>query len=160
MSVTFHPTKTPTAELCRLRYWCDTETLVVTIASAREIAHTHSVMCGECGSYGGVLVDEVHDFVEVNLANSNAARIMHLLGYTGDDVYCGSAAADDFLGRLLVADGLLETSDEREPQTFTGHGGATLIDLGEPAGYLNEKIGLLIDLVNWAKANNSDICWS
>jgi hypothetical protein len=159
MSVTFHPTKTPTAELCELRYWCDMETTTVTADVARDVAHTHSITCSECGGYGGVLVDEVHDFVTVNLANGNAARVMQLLGYTGDDIYCGSAAVDDFLGRLLVADGLLETSDERAPQTFTGHRGATLIDLGERAGYLNEKISLLIDLANWAKANNSDICW-
>lgn len=160
MSVTFHPTKTPKAELCSLRFWCDTETTTVAADVARDVAHTHSIVCGECGSYGGVLVDEVHDFVEVNLANTNAARIMRLLGYDEDDVYFGSAAADDFLGRLLVADGLLETSDERAPQIQKGRGGATLVDVGEPAGYLNGKLALLIDLANWAKNNDSDICWS
>jgi hypothetical protein len=160
MSVTFYPTKTPKAELCSLRFWCDMTTQNVAADVARDVAHAHSITCSECGSYGGVLVDEVHDFVEVNLANSNAARIMQLLGYSGEDLYCGSAAVDDFLGRLLIADGLLETTDERAPHTRKGQLGATLIDLGERAGYLNEKLALLIDLTNWAKSNNSDICWS
>ena len=159
MSVTFQPTNTPAAELYSIRYWCDTETTTVPAADARGIAQSHDDSCGECACYGGVLVDEVHDFVTVNLANGNAARVMRLLGYSGDDVYCGSARVDDFLGRLLVADGLLETSDERRPQTFKRFGGATLVDAGEPAGYLNEKLKLLIDLANWAKTNHSDICW-
>lgn len=160
MSVTFYPTKTPKAELCSLRFWCDLTTQNVAADVARDVAHTHSITCGECGLNGGVLVDEIHDFVEVNMANSNAARVLHLLGYSGDDLYCGSADVDDFLGRLLVADGLLETSDERAPQTLKGSGGATLIDLGERAGYLNEKLALLIELANWAKRNDSDICWN
>jgi len=160
MSVTFYPTKTPKAELCSLSFWCDFTTTNVAADVARDVAHTHSSDCGECGLNGGVLINEVHDFVTVNLANSNADRIMRLLGYSGRDLYCGTAAVDDFLGRLLVADGLLETSDERAPQIHKGQGGATLIDLGERAGYLNEKLALLIDLANWAKQNDSDICWN
>jgi len=160
MSVTFHPTVTPPAELAELRFWCDTATTVATIDLAGSAAAAHTAGCAECSAYGGVLVDEVHDFVPVNLANTNAARIMRLLGYAEQDVWCGRATAEDFLGRLLVADGVLESSDAREPSVVRGARGATLVDLGEPAGYLNERIRMLIDLTQWAKVNGSDICWS
>jgi hypothetical protein len=160
MSVTFHPNTTPAASHMTLRYWCDTPTTTATAERAGRDADLHNSSCGECSSYGGVLVDEVHEFTEVNLANSNAYRVLTLLGYDGDETYCGHATADDFLGRLLVADGLLETSDARDATIRQGEKGATLIDLGEPEGYLNEKLRLLIELANWAKANGSGISWS
>lgn len=160
MSVTFHPNVTPTASHRTIRYWCDTPTTTVTVSESGSEAGLHNTVCGECSSYGGVLVDDVHEFTEVNLANANAYRVLTLLGYDGHETYCGHATADDFLGRLLVADGLLETSDARASTTTRGEKGATLIDLGEPEGYLNEKIRLLIELANWAKANGSGISWS
>lgn len=160
MSVYFYPHPIPETAQYLLRFWCDRPEELVAAADRLAIAAEHNESCDECASYQGVLVDGNHQWPQINISYGNAARVMGMLGFEGDDIHGGHATADDFLGRLLVADGLLETSDARPSSVTRGANGATLIDCGERAGYVNDKIRSLISLAMWAKEHGSDIVWN
>jgi hypothetical protein len=160
MSIYFYPNPIPPTASFVLRFWCDRKEAIVPTGQQDALATQHNADCHECASYGGVLVDGDHQWPQINISYGNHALIMGMLGYRGDDIDCGHADAEDFLGRLLVADALLETTDAREPSTVRGANGATLIDLGQREGYVNDKLRILIELAHWAKANGTELVWN
>jgi hypothetical protein len=106
---------------------------------------------------GGDEVDEVG----VNLANTNAARILEVLGFH-DDVAAGDLVggmlAPEFLGRVLMALAV-EPADEGLPGAALPGPGALWIDCGRRPGYIQEQLGRLHDLA-LAADPGEEIVWS
>jgi hypothetical protein len=159
MSVTFTVHPMPRADVAEIGTWCRLGDVTVPVEIAQAIADEHTDTCVECAGYDGPLVTSVLPFDEVNMANANAAEVLDLVGITGDDVYAGSADAEDLLGKLLVAEALLAESPARPYQEQREAGRATLVDVGRRAGYLNERIEQLADLASWAAANGRRVVW-
>ena len=160
MSVTFtvHPLPAPTA--VEISTWCNLDPVEAAPEHAQEAADEHTDGCTECAAYHGPLLSAIYPFDEINLANGNASEILRLLGYDGADLNAGEADAEHLLGKLLIAEALLEESAERPYREQRQDGRATLIDCGRPAGYINERISQLADLASWAAANDRRIVWS
>ncbi|MFI8769585.1 hypothetical protein ACIGN6_32400 [Streptomyces sp. NPDC053792] len=87
----------------------------------------------------------------VNMANSNAARVLGVLGY-GE--LAGEAEADDFLGRVLVGLALTPV-DAGRPAAAEGN----FIDCGRRAGYIQERLEELRGLAEEARARRLPVCW-
>jgi len=108
--------------------------------------------------------DHMHEATEachkcalrVNLSNSNAEMVLERLGIPFD--YCGTVAADDMLGRALVAN--VGRDDTGAAPTEDTYGHATIVECGVPEGYYENVMGRLVALATEAKFNNFDIGWS
>ncbi|MFI8932373.1 hypothetical protein ACIG3E_32500 [Streptomyces sp. NPDC053474] len=102
-----------------------------------------------------IALDPDGDVPSVNLANTNARRVLDVLGLAdehGD--LAGGAAAEDFLGRCLVALAL-EPADAGVPAVQEGR----VIDCGRPAGYLQDRLAELHDLAAWCAAQGRAVSW-
>lgn len=94
---------------------------------------------------------------EVNMANGNAAQILDLLGLDFDGDW-GETRADDFLGRVLIAQALLTVA------TDDAHGLPAVqernwTDCGRRPGYLAERLTDLHRLATWAVDNQAAVTW-
>jgi hypothetical protein len=160
MSVTFTVHPLPEATHVEISTWCNRPTVAVAPEHAQAVADEHTDSCAECAAYDGPLLTALYPFDEVNLANGNAGEVLSLLGYDGEDLYIGTADAEDLLGRLLLAEALLAESAARPYREQRQSGQPTMVDLGRPAGYVNQRISQLADLASWAAANRREIVWS
>lgn len=95
------------------------------------------------------------DDLDVNMSNSNAARVCESLGISLDPDWCGDMPADDFMGRVLMALAL-SPADEGMPsyEHVTGPGTARMIEGARRPGYLQERLTQLHALASWAWAND------
>lgn len=94
----------------------------------------------------------------VNMANGNAAQVFDLLGLTFNGDY-GDTSAEDFLGRVLLAQALLDTTTDDtvgRPAVV----GRNWIDWERRPGYLAEKLALLHEIATWAHERHTTIRWS
>lgn len=97
--------------------------------------------------------------LSVNMSSSNAAHVCASLGLDLEDLgWCGSLAAEDFLGRVLVALAVLPVDAgmprhelPREPGTVRW------IECGRPEGYAQDRLGQLRELADWAIAHGAEI---
>jgi len=97
------------------------------------------------------------DALSVNVSNSNAFALLDRLGIDAD--YCGSMAAEDFLGRAMVAN--VGRCDEGfAPTTERGQGGATMIDCGVRPGYFDDRMSSLAELASTAAARGFLVAWA
>lgn len=95
---------------------------------------------------------------QVNMANGNAAQVLDLLGLDFDGDY-GDTTAADFLGRVLLAQALLDTTTDDEigrPEVV----GRNWIEWERRPGYLAEKLTLLHEIATWAHQRHADVRWS
>ncbi|ROO82595.1 hypothetical protein EDD29_0076 [Actinocorallia herbida] len=96
---------------------------------------------------------------EVNLANGNAARVLHLLGLPcGEWEMGGEATAEDFLGRILIAQALLDVATDDE------HGRPDVTDGrfffgGQRPGYLADRLAELEEVATWATRHGEDVIY-
>lgn len=90
---------------------------------------------------------------EVNMHNGNAARVLDLLGIAWDGDL-GEATAEDFLGRVLLAQALAG-DDEGVPAIEDGrwHVG------GRRPGYLAGTLTELADIAEWARRAGAAVVW-
>jgi hypothetical protein len=99
--------------------------------------------------------------LEVNMSNSNAARVCSTLGIDLDEEgWCGSMSADDFLGRVLIALAI-EPADEGVPSHELPRepGKVLWIEAGRAPGYNQERLTQLRELADWAVANGAEIAF-
>jgi hypothetical protein len=93
---------------------------------------------------------------QVNMHNGNAATVLDLLGITWDGDL-GEATAEDFLGRVLLAQALLDvtTDDQGFPALDEGrwHSG------GRRPGYLAGQLDDLHTLADWAARAGVAVVW-
>lgn len=99
--------------------------------------------------------------LSVNMSNTNAFRVCQSLGIDLEaEGWCGGMPAVDFLGRILVALAI-EPVDAGVPVTVdAGPGRATFVDCGRREGYLQERLGQLRELADWAVANQAEISFA
>lgn len=95
---------------------------------------------------------------EVNMANGNAAQVFDLLGLHFDGDW-GEAPAEDFLGRVLLAQGLLDvaTDDERG---LPGFREGNWIECGRRPGYMADRLAQLHEIATWAIEHYTAVGWS
>jgi len=107
----------------------------------------------------GRIINMVRDLeaFEVNVSNSNAFALLDRLGIEAD--YCGSMAAEDFLGRAMVAN-VGRFDDGIESSTERGQGGATVIDCGLRPGYFEDRMASLANLASAATARGFLVAWA
>ncbi|MEV7011730.1 hypothetical protein [Streptosporangium sp. NPDC051022] len=94
---------------------------------------------------------------EVNLANGNAAWLLGLLGYDGQEGW-GQAPAEDFLGRALLALGLLDIATDDEHGRLTVFDGR-FVSCGTAPGYLAGRLAELQELACWAHQHHVPVVW-
>ncbi|GGM27604.1 hypothetical protein GCM10011608_10540 [Micromonospora sonchi] len=93
---------------------------------------------------------------EVNMANGNAAQVFDLLGLEFDGDW-GNTTGPDFLGRVLLALALLDTTTDVEGRPEVVDGRWT--EGGRRPGYLAERLTQLHDLALWAVEHDADVEW-
>lgn len=112
-----------------------------------------------CNAYPSVSFVPVDSIPEVNVSNRNAEEILDILGYQVGETFsercAGTVTADDFIGRVMVASGLM-LSDPGVPVTQQGQ----IVSCGRSEGYLNERFEELLTVAEYAVANGFDITWS
>ena len=89
----------------------------------------------------------------LNVSNRNAALIIERLGVEFD--YCGSIDADDLLGRALV--GNVGRDDSGDPAIEIA---PNFIEGGLRAGYFDDRLGEIVEIATWAKANGAFVAWA
>lgn len=100
--------------------------------------------------------------LELNVSNVNAVHLCELLGYpretwTEQGICAAECDADEFLGRVLVAQGL-NPADEGVPWTVDQQR-SNWTDCGRSEGYDEHRLGCLRDLATAARAHGSVIAW-
>lgn len=94
----------------------------------------------------------------VNLSNRNAAMILEHLGLWSEDLF-GSADAEDFEGRILLARALVPADEGMPSYELRGERGATMVMGGREAGYTEGVLDRLSELTDSAKARGLRVLW-
>lgn len=109
-----------------------------------------------CNDY--TYVEPAVEVPEVQMSNSNAASLLGVLGLAvGEDFsdYCtGSLSAEDFLGRVLLAQGL-NPADAGSDTIAVGN----MVDCGRPAGYTDAKLDAMREVAKYASERCLTIQW-
>ncbi|TDD27360.1 hypothetical protein E1287_34655 [Actinomadura sp. KC06] len=94
---------------------------------------------------------------ELNLHNGNARVVLELLGLPAEEPW-GDAPAEDFLGRTLVAQGLLDvaTDDAHGTPAFTD---GRVTYGGRDPGHLARVLVQLQEIASWAHRHHADVTW-
>jgi hypothetical protein len=92
------------------------------------------------------------DELELNLSNANAYYVLDSLGL--EDL-CGSLSAEDFLGRILLAEAIAP-KDEGMPAYTEG----ILTHCGREEGYLGDKLALLREIASQAHSKGLQVVWA
>jgi hypothetical protein len=130
------------------------ETAVVELAE-------HKAQCETCETDGACVaaVNDIDDELDVNVAQANAVVLLNALGLPVEDL-SGSATAQDFLGRVILAladvgddTGIAASVSRSNPQ------GMTFIECGVRPGYKADVFGQLFDLATEAVRLGRDIEW-
>lgn len=146
----------------------------LTYAEAKLEAEAHGLMCeeigGMCISYGAEIVT-ITDVPEVHVSNANAHYLLGLLGLIDTDTEApvplmfscddmsGSCGAEDFLGRVLVAQGLGGHDVGRPAQDLSQKTGPTITDCGRNEGYGDERLEQLAEVARWAQREGRAVQW-
>ena len=105
---------------------------------------------------------------KVNMANGNVVEIFKVLGLLSDapdnadvdDAFQGgSLSAEDFMGRIVIAEAMAPISPARPTVESQSSQGARFIECGLPEGYMQGRIADLRVVAEYAIANNRDIQW-
>lgn len=95
---------------------------------------------------------------EVNMSNANAGAVLSFLGFAGDDLWTGKVSAQDFLGRVLVAQALAG-HDEGMPSYDLPSEGARMIQGARSEGYYDHRLAQLREIAEKAVADGAEMCW-
>ena len=105
---------------------------------------------------------------KVNMANGNVVGIFKVLGLLSDtpdstdvdDAFQGgSLSAEDFMGRIVIAEALAPISPARPTVESQSSQGARFIECGLPEGYVQERIADLRVVAEYGVSNNREIQW-
>lgn len=154
---------------------------------ARELVVAHALTCQDslCEYYGPdideVFVDAVHADLHVNVNAQNAADLFALLGLpttnSDGEFGVGESAADDFLGRVLLAQGIapadagtdartLTSADRDDPhvasplRALAAAGFSNLVMCAREPGALDMLLVRLAALATAARQEGRRITWS
>lgn len=99
------------------------------------------------------------DAPSINMSNDNAVGVLALLGIDTSDELAGDLSADDFLGRVLLAQAV-KPADPGVPATVVSDGGMMALACGRRPGYQDERLAQLREIADWCRANDRAVCWS
>lgn len=112
----------------------------------------------------GICYAPVEGGPELNMSNANAVHLLALLGFTHDEDYHGGVVdAQDFLGRILLAEAMLDVATDDEhgrPSVEHKGGGMTLIECGTEPGYLADRLAILHEVATWAQHRHLKVAWA
>lgn len=109
-------------------------------------------------------VQSVIETPELNMSNVNARFVLEMLGYK-DTSDGGSASAEEFMGRVLMALAIAphdEGVPAHDDSSYDSNGvriSGQLIQGGRPKGYLQDRLMELETVATWAAENNTTIVW-
>ena len=159
MSVTFSPvmdSTVPHVLVCICGEWSNG-----VMYPSSEMAHMVAKgMKPECGDVycDYVYVEPAVAEPEVQMSNANAVTLLDVLGVqVGEDFSdrcSGSLSAEDFLGRVLIAQGL-NPSDAGSDTITDGNA----VYCGRAVGYTDAKLDSMRQVAEWAVANERQIVW-
>lgn len=123
----------------------------------------HLAVCGDewCAASGMFIHPiQTDPAPDVNVSNHNALHLLDLLGITVEDGEppMGSMSAEDFLGRVLLAQAV-NPADAGVPATATEGAGSTVIHCGRREGYSEARLGDLHALAEFAVSRGRTIQW-
>ena len=105
---------------------------------------------------------------ELNMSNSNATAFLRFCGFNPDpeDGSIPAQPVADFLQQMRDTLLLIETSQAanvnfdggKESRTYEGRG-ATIIDCGRPAGYMEARVRFAIQLTEEAISKGATFCY-
>lgn len=104
---------------------------------------------------------EVDPSPEVNLTTTNSLHLLGLLGIEAEDGEhpVGSMPAQDFLGRVLIAQAV-NPVDAGQPVTeSTAESGMKIIDCGRNEGYSDHRLAELREIAEFGLDRGRDIQW-
>jgi hypothetical protein len=165
MSVTFAPEYRET-DVVIYELQCNEQAIgtALTYADAQLDAQAHGLVCKDdlCAGYGADIIT-ITEVPEINVNNGNAHYLLGLLGLIETDGdrpgpfeygdMSGACPAEDFLGRVLMAQALTG-HDEGVPLHVLRNQhdrGPTVYDCGRREGYAEEKLAELAELARWAQ---------
>lgn len=156
MSVTFLVVQEPTA--FSLQCSCGDASHSETFSSYVDavVAHaTVNVACGDdfCSAFPASIVAVLPYAEDVNVSNINARAILEVLGLDSTDL-CGDLQAEDFLGRILVAQAL-NPVDAGVPAYADG----SVVNCGRPEGYMDSQLIRLQAIAEHAAKHDQLIAW-
>lgn len=200
MSITFAPTaETIVVTDYRLGCYCldnagtllgtsDYETAALNLLPYRVGAPLTALGCTADAGACEPRLDAVHAHAEapsVNLANTNAAHVLDLLGYTQPVTAAavghattpttdgmaatllsmtsvcseGEDSADAFLARVVMAQALDTFHVERPASTTGGNGAMQVVDCGQRPGYLSDVLDRLTEVAEYARRHALIVTW-
>lgn len=122
----------------------------------------------DCVLYGPSLdAVEAEERPSLNVANGNAGALLEALGLIHDgmstdersDVFCGgSVPAEDFLGRVMLAQAVAPVSAEVPAHTVPAPG-ARFIECGRSEGYVQDRLVHLREVAEFAAARDIPVEW-
>lgn len=132
--------------------------------------HGHAGGLALCGddycAVSGLFVHPIIDdpAPDVNVSNANAVPLLRLLGLPVDledeEVeLCGTATAEDFLGRIMMAQAV-SPSDACMPATEEQGEGMLLVWCGRRVGYSDDRLVALRELADFAVSRGKTIQWA
>lgn len=99
----------------------------------------------------------IHNGPQVNVSNTNAVLLLGLLGLPADPD--GECPAEDFLGRVLVAQALQDTVCDDQRGTLS-HTEGRVTWVGRRPGYIAERLADLHTLATWAVQHSGQVVWA
>jgi hypothetical protein len=92
----------------------------------------------------------------VNVSSTNGATLLDLLGLELDDF---DAPAEDFLGRVLLAQALTDTAGD-DDNGLPAVSETRWSDFGRRPGYVATLLNMLREVATWAREHDAVMCWS
>ena len=157
MTITFEPVPHP-SDVLAYRGLCwdtDRETPIFTVSSFEDIVSRfdeHCMKCAECDDYGRPVLEYVTDVPSMNVANSNGAAFISLLGFEMDDA--GSWAAPVFLERVVAAQKALEGCKTDPSTSIMSAVDAYTLD------YIETGLMKLRHIADWSVLHGRDVQWT
>lgn len=124
-------------------------------------------VCGDedyCG-FGQMFIHPIESdpAPSLNVSNANARHLLDLLGFSSesdqDGDLSGSTTAEDFLGRVLLAQAVNPADAGVPVLEETGQGGMTLVKMGRRVGYSEDRLESLRELADFAVSRGRAIQW-
>ena len=93
---------------------------------------------------------------EVNFSNANAAELFSYLGFTEEETeeYVGSMDAEEFLGRVILAKGLIPYGTGLTTMQVEN-----IVYCGRPANYFQVRLDQLEEVARFAIKNKRLVVW-
>lgn len=124
----------------------------------------HLAVCGDewcAASRMFIHTIQVDPAPDVNVTTTNAIHLLGLLGIAVEEGEhpMGSMAADDFLGRVLMAQAVNPADAGVPARTLPSEGGATVINCGRREGYSEDRLQQLHELAEFAVSRGRTVQW-